>query len=55
MLFDDAKDFRLEPKHLNRNFVNHGMAKRDVRRKDCIKLFLGLSNTIEMLEFYEKL
>jgi hypothetical protein len=39
MLFDDANDFRSEPKHLNRNFIFHGMSKRDVRRKDCIKLF----------------
>jgi len=49
MLFDDAKDFRIEPKNLNRNFINHGMAKREVRRKDCIKLFLGLYNVSEML------
>lgn len=53
MLFDDANDFRLEPKHLNRNFIGHGMEKRDVRRKDCVKLFLGLHNTMEMLELQE--
>lgn len=52
LLFDDANDFRSEPKNLNRNFINHGMAKRDVRRKDCVKLFLGLNNIIEMLELY---
>lgn len=49
MLFDDAEDFKSEPKQLNRNFINHGMEKRDVRRKDCVKLFLGLYNTIEMI------
>lgn len=54
MLFDDANDFRLEPKHLNRNFINHGMARRDVRRKDCVKLFLGLNNIMEMLELLDK-
>jgi len=51
MLFEDADDFKKEPMHLNRNFIGHGMAKRNVRRKDCIKLFLGLYNTMLLLEF----
>lgn len=51
-LFENANDFMKEPDLLNRNFIMHGMSKRRVRRKDCIKLFLALKNFLLLSEFY---
>lgn len=46
MLFEKANNFNYEPKRLNRNFLHHGMSKRKVLRKDCIKLFIAYSKAI---------
>ena len=43
-VFDDGNDFKVQPKVINRNFVDHGMLYRKVTRKDCIMLFLLLYN-----------
>ncbi len=51
IIFANGGDFKEEPPIINRNFVSHGMNKRKVRRKDCIKVFLALYNFVEMLEF----
>ena len=48
--FADGNDFRKEPMVINRNFIDHGMNRRSVRRKDCIKLFLALNNLLELLD-----
>lgn len=48
--FANGNDFRKEPTVINRNFVDHGMNSRSVRRKDCIQLFLALYNLTELLE-----
>ncbi len=48
--FEDGHDFREEPKVINRNFIDHGMNQRRVRRKDCIQLFLALHNLVELLD-----
>lgn len=48
--FADANDFHKEPIVINRNFLDHGMNRRNVRRKDCIQLFLVLYNLMEFLE-----
>ena len=45
-LFESAGGFKTEPKHLNRNYLQHGMSKRTVLRKDCIKLFLAYKSTL---------
>ena len=45
-LFASADGFSCEPKRLNRNYVHHGMNKRKVLRKDCIKLFLAYDKTL---------
>jgi len=49
-LFEQTNDFEKEPPRYNRNFVDHGMSKRKVLRKDCIKLFLILHNLMELIE-----
>lgn len=50
-LFEQTNDFKKEPPRYNRNFVDHGMSKRKVLRKDCIKLFLILHNLMELIEW----
>lgn len=49
--FDLANNFKNEPPRYNRNFVHHGMSKRKVLRKDCIKLFLILHNLMQLIEW----
>lgn len=49
-LFQHGDDFKKEPELANRNFLDHGMLKKNVRRKDCIKLFLLLYNLMSYLE-----
>ena len=46
LLFERAGNFEKEPKRVNRNFLHHGMSKRKVLRKDCIKLFIAYRQTI---------
>ena len=48
--FADGNDFRHEPDVINRNFIDHGMNRRRVRKKDCIQLFVALYDLIEFLE-----
>lgn len=50
VLFANGEDFREEPSIINRNFIDHGMNRRSVRKKDCIQLFLALYNLAELLE-----
>lgn len=47
MLFERADGFQTEPRNINRNYLHHGMSKRKVLRKDCIKLFLAYEKTLE--------
>jgi hypothetical protein len=49
-LFNSTDDFKSEKKIVNRNFLGHGMNRRKVRKKDCIQLFLALSNLMIVLE-----
>ena len=48
--FADGHYFRHEPDVINRNFIDHGMYRRRVRKKDCIQLFVALYDLIEFLE-----
>jgi hypothetical protein len=41
MLFEPANGFVQEPDGINRNYLLHGICKRKVLRKDCIKLFIA--------------
>ncbi len=48
--FANGNDFCKEPNVINRNFIDHGMNQRRVRRKDCVQLFLALYNLITLLD-----
>ena len=50
IIFAKGNDFVEQPKVINRNFLDHGMLYRKVRRMDCIKLFLLYYNMLEMGE-----
>lgn len=49
-MFEDGNDFKKQPDVINRNFVDHGMMTRTVRRKDCIQLFLLYYNILKLLD-----
>lgn len=49
-LFEDAKDFKKQPTLINRNFLQHGMLTRKVKKRDCIQLFLLYYNFLEFFE-----
>ena len=49
--FKNAEGFKKEPKNLNRNYLHHGMSKRKVLRKDCIKLFIAYKQTIDFSNY----
>lgn len=49
-LFADGEDFKIEPCNINRNFVDHGMNRRRVRKRDCIQLFMVLNNLLFFLD-----
>ena len=48
IIFAKGNGFVEQPKVINRNFLDHGMLHRKVRRMDCIKLFLLYYNMLEM-------
>lgn len=48
--FADGNNFKNEPLNVNRNFVDHGMSRRNVRKRDCIQLFLALNNLLYFLD-----
>lgn len=49
--FMHGDNFRKEPQIINRNYLDHGMNKREVRKRDCIQLFLALYNLLEFLDY----
>ena len=49
--FAKGNNFIKEPDIINRNFVDHGMNVRDVRKRDCIQLFLALNSLLEFLDY----
>lgn len=50
VLFSKAYGFKNEPDTLNRNYIDHGMNRRAVRKRDCIQLFLALHNLMHFLD-----
>ncbi len=48
--FKSGNDFKKQPELANRNFIDHGMLTRDVRKRDCIQLFLLYYNFLEFFE-----
>lgn len=51
--FQNGANFTLQTNVINRNLLGHNMEKKTVRRKDCIKLFLLLYNTLFFVKFLE--
>lgn len=50
--FSFGNNFKNEPNIINRNYISHGMNKRNVQKKDCIQLFLTLYNIFEFIYFF---
>lgn len=48
-VFEDTNNFSKKTTVINRNYLDHGMSCKTVRRKDCIKLFLLLYNLLELI------
>lgn len=49
-VFESGKDFKIQPDVINRNFLDHGMMTKRVRKKDCIQLFLLYYNVLKLLD-----
>ena len=47
--FEKGNNFISEPEVINRNFINHGMNMRNVRKRDCVQLFIALYNMEEFI------
>lgn len=50
VFFAKGDNFIDEPEVINRNYVAHGMNKRDVRKRDCVQLILMVYNLCEFIE-----
>lgn len=50
-LFAKTDNFKSKSAYLNRNYLLHGMLKKRVTKKDCLKLFLTLGNIFHAIEF----
>lgn len=48
--FVGGDDFKVQPSLANRNFVDHGMLTKNIRKRDCIQLFLLYYNFLEFFE-----
>ena len=48
-IFAYGNNFKNEPDIVNRNFADHGMNRRRIRKRDCIQLFLVLNNLMYFL------
>ena len=49
-IFSKTNDFKNSMTVINRNFVCHGMASREITKKDCIQLFLVLGNLDNLMK-----
>lgn len=53
-VFEDPNNFSKKTKVINRNYLDHGMSYKTVRKKDCIKLFLLLYNLLEFISIIKR-
>ena len=51
IVFGLGNDFQQQPKIINRNFLDHGMLTRKVKRMECVQLFLLYYNFMIMPEW----
>ncbi len=49
-IFENGNNFVVQPKIINRNFLDHGMMTRGVYKRDCDQLFLVLYNWFEFIK-----
>lgn len=49
-MFGDTDNFTRKSTVINRNYLDHGMSYKTVRKKDCIKAFLLLYNLLEFID-----
>lgn len=49
-IISGGENFVKEPKTINRNYIDHGMNTRDVRKRDCVQLFLATYNLCEIMD-----
>lgn len=49
-MFEDGENFKSEPPVVNRNYIDHGMERRRVRKRDCIQLFFALDNLTDFFD-----
>lgn len=49
-IYSDTDDFKRKCDEPNRNYIAHGMSLKNVRKKDCIKLFLLYYNLLDFIE-----
>ena len=54
VFFEPDNDFKTQPSVLGRNWLDHGMLHRQVKRMDCIQLFLLVDNLLEMKEMLRR-
>lgn len=52
--FAQGNDFKKQPELANRNFIDHGMLHKNVRRRDCVQIFLLYYNFMEFFDILEK-
>lgn len=50
VVFADGDDFKKQPKIVNRNFIGHGMLTSNVKKRDCIQLFLLYYNFLSFFD-----
>lgn len=48
-LFEHAKDFTLSPNIFNRNMLDHGWMKRNIKPYECLQLLLVIQNLLYIL------
>ena len=55
VFFEPGDDFKRQPSVLGRNWLDHGMLHRPVKRMDCIQLFLLLDNLTDMKDMLRRI
>lgn len=48
--FASGDNFVNEPRIVNRNYIDHGMNIRDVRKRDCVQLFMATYNLCMIMD-----
>ena len=54
VFFAKGNDFKEQPQLANRNFIDHGMLHKNVRRRDCVQLFLLYYNFIDFFDMLNR-